>query len=432
MDWRQLSRRARSLAGTPCFLVSERGVHTALARLRHLDSGVPLRHWLSLKTQPVGRLLQACRDWGVGVEVVSEFELAAALASDVPPKAILVNGVAKQCWLPKYAVAGLTVHFDSLAEVHALAPMAKALTWQVGLRCAVPQTADGGAPLWDQFGLAAHEVLTAAAMLDAAGVPVSGLHFFLHTRVARACEYRRALEHLRQVCERAHLEPHYVDLGGGLPIAGEQSQDGSDAAGTFDLDEFRNVLRSAPYIFPGVREIWLENGRFLTGAAGALVVTVLDKKERGGRTYLICDGGRVNHARPAATEVHDIVIEPNREGPEAETIVCGPTCAAVDQLGSWRLPASVTQGDMVIWLNAGAYHIPLETRFSFGLAPVVWFDENDEPEVVRERETAAEWWKQWVVRKGPPAPSLAESAFVTNSPAGAGELVPQGAGPAER
>jgi hypothetical protein len=64
------------------------------------------------------------------------------------------------------------------------------------------------------------------------------------------------------------------------------------------------------------------------------------------------------------------------------------------------LPESVVPGDTIIWLNAGAYHIPLETRFSFGLAPVVWFNKDDEPEVVRERETPAEWWSQWTSREG--------------------------------
>jgi hypothetical protein len=46
----------------------------------------------------------------------------------------------------------------------------------------------------------------------------------------------------------------------------------------------------------------------------------------------------------------------------------------------------------ILWMNAGAYHVPLETRFSFGLAPIVWFDTTArEPVVVRQRETCAEW-----------------------------------------
>jgi diaminopimelate decarboxylase len=395
VDWKRLGRKARILAGTPCYLFSERSVNDALTKLRHLEVELPLQHWLSLKTQPIARLVQFWREWDLGVEVVSEFELAAALASGMSPSAILVNGVGKHHWLPRFQVSRLTVHFDSLAEVRALAGIARALTWRVGVRCVVAQGADRSAPLWDQFGMTVDEVVGAAAMLRGAGVPLQGLHFHLHTNVAHASEYRRALSHLGEICAVAQLEPEYVDVGGGLPIAGELPQDGPGAANTFDIQEFRDILRSIPDRFPSVREIWLENGRFLTGAAGALVVTVLDKKMRDGTTYLICDGGRVNHARLAAYEVHDIIFEPNRSGPETETIICGPTCGAIDRLGCWSLPASIEAGDLIVWLNAGAYHIPLETRFSFGLAPVLWFNERDEPEIVRHRETPAEWWKQW-------------------------------------
>src|SRR5690606_26204871 len=111
-----------------------------------------------------------------------------------------------------------------------------------------------------------------------------------------------------------------------------------------DFAEFREILGSIPEKFPGVREVWLENGRFLTGGAGALAVTVLDKKQRGGCSYVICDGGRVNHARMAAFEVHDIVLEPHRLGPPIRTIVCGPTCATIDRLGCWELPSSLVPG----------------------------------------------------------------------------------------
>lgn len=260
-EWIGSGRIARMIVGTPCFLVSERRVHSAWRALRDLESGLPLRHWLSLKTQPIPRLIEVARDWDIGVEVVSEFELTAVMASEIPPSAILVNGLAKQHWLPRYGVAGLTVHFDSLAEVRALAGMARALAWRVGLRCAIPESADGIAPVWDQFGMIAEEVPVAGTILAGAGVPVSGVHFHLDTSIAHASRYRRALEHLQQVCALGRLEPKYLDIGGGLPIAGEHPWDGPAAASTFELHEFREVLRSIPDSFPSVHEVWLENGR---------------------------------------------------------------------------------------------------------------------------------------------------------------------------
>jgi diaminopimelate decarboxylase len=408
VDWRRLGREALRIAGSPSFVFSERTARVALSTLQAIDSTLPMRHWLSLKTQPVARLVGAAPVWGLGVEVVSEYELLGALASGVRPSRILVNGVGKQHWLRSHLTPELCVHFDSLAEVRQLARSARELGWRIGLRCAIPHMggAAGVEAQWDQFGMAPEEVRVAAQLLGDAGVGVDGLHFHLHTNVERASEYRGALECLRETSELAGLEPRYIDLGGGLPIPGDQPLDAPSAASTFDLAEFQQVLRSIPLLFPSVRELWLENGRFLTGAAGALVVTVLDRKERGGRIYLICDGGRTNHARLAATEAHDIILEPNRGGPEREAVVCGPTCGAVDRLGCWMLPESVAPGDMLIWLNAGAYHIPLETRFSFGLAPVVWFDENEEPAVVRERETPEQWWSQWTP-SGRPADAAA-------------------------
>jgi len=390
VEWTRIGHVARSVAGTPCFAFSEPMARAALDDLHRIDSTLRIRHWLSLKTQPIARLVDAARSWGLGVEVVSEFELVAALTSNVPPTEILVNGVGKALWLRNYPVAGLTVHLDSLAEVDGLAHMSTDFGWRIGLRCAIPQPVEG-ARSWDQFGLSAEEVSLAAARLEVLNVAVRGLHFHMQTNVANPSDYRRALEYVRHICGQT-LRVNYIDIGGGLPVA-ERPNHGPNAAGAFDMNEFHQVIQSIPAMFPTVNEVWLENGRFLTGPAGALVVTVLDKKERDGRTYLICDGGRVNHARLAATERHEIVVAPNRGGRATETIVCGPTCGAVDRLGCWRLSALIEPGDMIIWLNAGAYHIPLETRFSFGRAPIVWFNENNEPEVVRRRETPAEWWQ---------------------------------------
>src|SRR5690606_5521179 len=122
----------------------------------------------------------------------------------------------------------------------------------------------------------------------------------LHTKVQAVSDYHRALVHVEDVANFAGIEPEYIDIGGGLPLAGETSPGGVCPASTFNLAEFREWLASIPSHFPSIGEVWLENGRFLTGPAGALVVTVLDRKERGDGTYLICDGGRVNHARMAA------------------------------------------------------------------------------------------------------------------------------------
>ena len=403
-DWRMLANLASDVAGTPCYVMSEPFFRVALAKLRALESSVRLRHWVSLKTQPVARLLHVTNSLGLGVDVVSEYELLGAVSAGVPTSRILVNGIGKHRWLVRHHFRDLSVHFDSIAEVRELAVLAKAMNWRVGLRCAIPGFAEAGDCLEslgeDQFGMTREELQSAFSVLASVGVFVSGLHFHLHTNVRCVIEYRRALEHVAEVAGFMGIEPEYIDIGGGLPIAGETPLEGFSAASTFEFGQFREWLESIPSTFPSIHEVWLENGRFLSGPSGALVVTVLDRKDRGDRTYLICDGGRVTHARMASVEKHEILLAPARTGPLRKTIVCGPTCSVVDRLGCWMLPESVEPGDLVIWLNAGAYHIPLETRFSAGLAPVVWFNERNEAEIIRKRETPAQWWGQWAPSSG--------------------------------
>lgn len=403
VDWGRLADRAADLVGTPCYAISESCLRDNLKVLNSFEAALPLRHWVSMKTQPVARVLNAAISRGLGIEVVSEHELASAFDGGVPTGKLLVNGVGKHSWLPNYRMPNLAVHLDSIAEVHALAARARELNWRVGLRCAISHPvagAEGESRGWDQFGMTAEELASAVTLLKSEGVAVRGLHFHLHTNVSRVGDYRDAVEYLAELSETLGLEPEYIDMGGGLPISGEIAKFGTTAASTFNFDEFRQLLARVPLALPSIREIWMENGRFLTGSTGVLVVSVLDRKERGDTSYLICDGGRVNHARVAAWEAHEILLAPVPTGPQRKTVVCGPTCSTIDSLGAWMLPQSVQPGDRVIWLNAGAYHIPLETRFSTGWAPVVWFNEQQQPEVIRHRETPRQWWSQWVAPAG--------------------------------
>jgi diaminopimelate decarboxylase len=165
-------------------------------------------------------------------------------------------------------------------------------------------------------------------------------------------------------------------------------------AGKFELRAMAAVLARARRWFPGLEEFWLENGRWLSARAGVLVVRVLDAKERRGLRHLICDGGRTLHALVASWEQHDLFSLPARRGAAVLTAVTGPTCMAFDQLARRRLPRSLRPGDHLVWLDAGAYHLPWETRFSHGLAAVAWHD-GRRVRIVREREPFENWWGQW-------------------------------------
>lgn len=392
--WRTRVRRAvtREEGETPFLMFASERLAERVSKLDQAFAGLPVRHWWSFKTLPLMPAVRWWRDQGRPVEVVSEFELQAVLSAGVSPEDILVNGPAKHTWLIRHPVAGLRVNLDSVAEAGPLAPLARRRGWRLGLRLNTRAEENFEYPgVRTQFGLLPDEVPRVLAVLRRSRLDAEVLHFHLRTNVGEARCYREAAEEALGVAAAAGWQPAVLDLGGGFPPERVLSRKGTRLDAGFSLASLRRVLAEIRSRHRHLREFWMENGRWLTAAAGVLVVTILDIKEGRGPRTLICDGGRTLQAMVATWERHVLLPLARRQGPSVPTLVCGPTCMAFDNLGVHPLPAGLRAGDRLIWLDAGAYQLSWETRFSHGLSGVFWVGEDDRVEVVRRREVFGRW-----------------------------------------
>jgi diaminopimelate decarboxylase len=408
--WKRLVREALSLsAPTPLYIFSSEPITEKISELDEAlthagfqsaiesrQSKISFRHWLSFKTQPVRPLLNWWRAQGRPVEVVSEFELRAALAEGFAPENILVNGPAKHHWLHQFDRRELSVNFDSRAELDALWPRAKKLNWRLGVRILTGEEFDPENPQFPtQFGFAPDEAVVALKKLLRAKVRIETVNFHVRTNVPSAQIYERAIAEVAEICRAAKFRPQNLDIGGGVPVRHVRTRGGKIFDGEFGLRAFAEKLRQSVKLFPGLRELWLENGRFVSAGSGVLVVKILDVKERRGLRQLICDGGRTLNALMSVWEQHALIPLPKKGGAEILTTVCGPTCMAFDQLARIPLPRSLRAGDHLIWLDAGAYHLPWEVRFSHGHAAICWHDETG-LKLARERQSFENFWSQWL------------------------------------
>lgn len=394
--WLRLVQNLLPRAPTPFFLFSVEPVQQALQTLYQNLPGLPVRSWLSAKTQPLPALWQWWKQQGRPIEVVSEFELRAALAEGFPPGHILLNGPAKHHWLPQFHLSHFWVNLDSAAEAAALLPLARQRNWRLGLRLHLGEEHDPENPAYPtQFGLEPRAAAAVLKDLRRHGLEPEVLHFHLRTQVHSAACYERALREASQFCHQNRWQPRFVDCGGGWPAPSVRDRNGQLVAAHFSLPAIGRLLHRARAWFPGLQEYWLENGRWLTGSSGVLVVRVLDLKQRRGMRHLICNGGRTLHALVATWEQHPLLTLPTRRGRRILTTVTGPTCMAFDQLARCLLPASLRTGDHLLWLDAGAYHLPWETRFSHGTAGVYWHD-GTQIRRVRAPESFESWWGRWL------------------------------------
>jgi diaminopimelate decarboxylase len=191
------------------------------------------------------------------------------------------------------------VNVDSVGEARVLAPLGRELGWRMGLRISTRAEENFEFPgVRSQFGLLGAEVGEAARVLRRNGLEVGVVHFHLRTNVPEARYYGEAAEEALARATEAGVEAPVLDVGGGFPPERVASRKGAALDAGFSLASMREVLVRIRARHRHVREIWMENGRWLAAPTGVLAVRVLEVKEgrgRGMRT-VICDGGRTLHA----------------------------------------------------------------------------------------------------------------------------------------
>jgi len=393
--WKQLVLRASECYETPFFLFSPRPIKNQLNIILN-KCGRNVSNWLSLKTLPLRMLLRWWLSTGLGVEVVSAYELLAALEEGFPPEKIMVNGVAKHYWDSDIWVNNLRINIDSINELKHFITTAKKKKWRIGLRYhPTVQNDPEDLEYPDQFGLQKEEFIKAINILHENHLELDTIHIHLRSNITNIELFINALNELRLLLSKINIAFNCLDLGGGLPAEGEKQLEETWES-KLKVEDIGRIISMCDEMFPCVNEIILENGRYLLSNCGVLVITVNDIKEMDKIRHLICDGGRTNHALPSDWQSHRIEILPNRYGKEIHTAVCGPTCMAFDCMTKRNLPDDICVGDKIIWFNAGAYHLSWETRFSQPLARVLWHDENNNQIVeARRKETFYEWWRRW-------------------------------------
>ncbi len=363
--------------GTPFFLYDLDVVSRRIAALR---ASIPDRVDLAfaVKANPSLAVVSHVARLGLGADVASGGELAAAIRAGIPLGRIVFTGPGKTDAelgrALRLGIRALTVEsLDELDVLIELAPQAH-LGQGLLLRLAVERSSEsipiiGGAG-GGKFGLLPAEVDEAIDRLHRTGAAeryggsyrVLGLHAFGATNVLDASTLVDGVRRLAVVAEavaaRHGLDHRLLDGGGGLGIPYADDEAPLDLAALCDgLAAELATWRQRPGLANA--RLLLEPGRFPLGPAGAYVVRVIRTKRRDGRQVAIVDGGVHQLARPALIGTSQRVVAVGTSAArlpvEDVTDVVGPLCTGLDVLATGvRLPA-LRAGDLLAVLDAGAY-----------------------------------------------------------------------------
>ena len=163
-----------------------------------------------------------------------------------------------------------------------------------------------------------------------------------------------------------------LDLGGGFKVPYALHESGTDieALGLALAD----ALQQNRHELPPALELWFEPGKFLVSEAGYLLGTVNVLKHNKEITIAGLNTGFNHLIRPMFYDsYHHILNLSNPAGAEKEYHVVGNICETDTFAKSRNLP-EVSEGDVLAFLNAGAYGFEMSSYFNsrFRPAEVAW------------------------------------------------------------
>jgi len=389
-----LSEIARG-AGTPTYVYSHAALERAYRELDEAFSG--LDHLVCYAVKANGNLavLRALASFGAGADIVSVGELYRAMRAGFDPKKVVFAGVGKtenellaglgeRILLFNVESASELEHLDRLAARHGKrARVALRVNPDVDAETH-EHVATGRA--FDKFGIPTEEALALAERVEEyKSVDLIGVHQHIGSQITKLAPFTESVEKsagLVEELKRRGFDIKYFNMGGGLGI---RYKDEEAPTPKELVDAVRPTLEAT-----GTR-ILCEMGRYIAGAAGALLTRVVYRKKSKDKDFLVADAGMNDLLRPSLYDAHHEVRSVNEDAQKiANADLVGPVCESGDYLARDRELPDAREGDVLAVMCAGAYGFSMASNYNSRPRPAEVFVRGDRWAVVRERESYAD------------------------------------------
>ena len=354
--------------GTPLFVYDNNIVGRQVARFQAaMPSGLAL--YYAVTANPYEPLLSFLGRYVDGFRIVSAGELQHLRKAGLEGIPISFAGPGKRDEELEAAIgAGATISVESEAEAGRAIMAGQRLGVQprLAVRVTSPELHAGRIKpdmLPSPFGVDAEHAVSLIQGLIEAGVEWRGLHIFVGSQCLDADAlieiHKQSIEIAGEIAQKLGISVPELNLGGGFDIA---CFDGDEP---LDVDAVARALADtlcAAPDFLATTRYSMELGRWLVGEAGVYLTRVIDRKESGGRTFLVTDGGGhhfLSGTGPFAEAPRSNfpIAVANRFGAPAddEVTVAGCLCTPFDVLGDEVMLPRAEPGDLIAVFCAGAY-----------------------------------------------------------------------------
>lgn len=347
----------------------------------------------SVKTNSLPWLLQYLRARGIYAEVVSDEEFCLAELCGFSRDRIIFNGPVKGEKRLVDAVNGRSlINLDSVNDLEVLQKNPYD-PGRIGIRINVnPDYFSDEDTAFKEDGFRfgfSDEGGGIAAALNVLGIPCNrkkvGLHFHCNSSTRSIQVYKAICKYAVYIIEKYHIEPSYIDIGGGF-FGGVEGKPGP-------ADYIKAIKEELQdYVDSNTTPLIVEPGSALIGSAVDLYSSVVDVKETVRSRIVTTDASRLYLDPIWKKSSYLYNIETQSTNTIRKQIICGFTCMDYDRIMTLKQEKELRKGDRIVYKRVGAYTMTFGGMFIRYL-PDVYVEDGEQFNKVRSRITTEDYYR---------------------------------------
>tara|TARA_Y100000996_G_scaffold400157_1_gene369882 strand:- start:3657 stop:4841 length:1185 start_codon:yes stop_codon:yes gene_type:complete len=374
---------------TPFYLYDEKIIENKINFLKNLNFNFESKFHFAVKANPNLAILNFIKRQGFGAEVVSAGELFKALKAGFEPANIIFDGPGKTEFDLKYAITQQikSINIENIEEIEFINDYSKkkGLITNIGIRI----NPDIDAKTLDK--------ITTGKSGGKFGISFDQIDFDLIAK-CESIKFDTLSEHIgSQITDHNQLISSYekliskaeiinknnflietLDFGGGFGVIDHSSEELNFQKWQ---DELNSLMKEKSF------KVIFEPGRYVIADCCELIAKVLYVKKSGDRKIIITDCSFSEYLRPALYDITPPIQIINSSKIKEKYDIAGGICESTDFLAKNVFLTEVKQGDIIKFLNVGAYGSSMSSTYNSRPKPLEILMNKEDYRVIRSRDT---------------------------------------------
>ena len=374
--------------GTPLYVYHAEKIREQYDQLTQAFKKCDARIFYACKSLTNINILKFLRSLGAGLDCVSINEVKLGLLAGFDPKDILYtpNGVDFH-EMSAAKDLGVNLNIDSISILEQFGHKF-GNSYPIFIRINPHILAGGNYKIStghvdSKFGISIHQLRHVERIVKNTHIRVEGLHMHTGSEIKDIGVFLEVLEVMFSMA--AHFpDLKYIDLGSGFKVPYQPGEKGTDVellgeklSEAFDIHQ-KETGRQL--------QVWFEPGKYLVSQAGYFIVKANVIKQTPSTVFVGVNSGFNHLIRPMMYDAyHQIENISNPNGPNRIYSVVGNICETDTFAWDRSLP-EVREGDLLAFLNAGAYGFEMSSNFNSRLKPAEVLVLNGSPMLIRKKD----------------------------------------------